>query len=582
MLIFKYLAIFAFLSATVDCFPTQDHVETFNLTVVHINDIHAHFEEINTNTSRCRPENQCFGGVARLNFKKNQIMNNAPNNSIFLNAGDFYQGTVWYTKFRYEPMIEFGNILNYTAMGLGNHDFDDSIDGLKPFAEETTFDLLASNILNNANDSFQEGLHYKKSIVKSVGGRDVGIIGYITRSTDYNFPTGKLEFLDEIESVQAEARKLLKDGVEIIIALGHSGYLIDIELAEKVPELDLVVGGHSHTFLYTDTGNGLPSNDQPKGDYPTYVSNIQTGKIIPVVQAHCYTKYLGHLELRFDEAGELLRPVDGVGVSYAEPVLLDDSIDQDPQVLEAMLKWQQNLTEYKEVLGYNEVYMEERRPSEESNIGDFICDAMAAVYNDTTISFQNNGGIRAPFNVGNITYEDVLEVLPFDNTVDYVTMTGAGLKQSLENTAALMSYEDVYEYPGFGIQVSGLIFTIIVLPDNQNSRITDLRIKNIDGNYFDVDLEQIYNIALPSFLAGGGEKEQKHVRGFFDENILTHQVGDVLIFEAVRDYIRENQPINQGIEGRFTVTTTSPSGATNIQQCSLLFLVMSSLLSYLC
>ena len=56
-------------------------------------------------------------------------------------------------------MIEFGNILNYTAMGLGNHDFDDSIDGLKPFAEETTFDLLASNILNNAGESFQEGLH---------------------------------------------------------------------------------------------------------------------------------------------------------------------------------------------------------------------------------------------------------------------------------------------------------------------------------------------------------------------------------------------------------------------------------------
>ena len=88
-----------------------------------------------------------------------------------------------------------------------------------------------------------------------------------------------------------------------------------------------------------------------------------------MVQAHCYTKYLGHLELRFDEAGDLLVPVDGVGVSYAEPILLDDSIEQDPQVLKAMEKWQQNLTEYKEVLGYNVVYMEERRPSEESNIG---------------------------------------------------------------------------------------------------------------------------------------------------------------------------------------------------------------------
>ena len=103
-------------------------------------------------------------------------------------------------------MIEFGNILNYTAMGLGNHDFDDSIGGLLPFAERSTFDLLASNILNHANESFTEGLHYKKSIVKSVGGRDVGIIGYITRTTDYNFPTGKLEFLDEIVSIQAEAR----------------------------------------------------------------------------------------------------------------------------------------------------------------------------------------------------------------------------------------------------------------------------------------------------------------------------------------------------------------------------------------
>ena len=88
---FQYLAILGFLSIAADCFPTKEHVDTFNLTVVHINDIHAHFEEINANTSRCRAENDCFGGVARLNYKKNEIMNNAPN-SIFLNAGDFYQG----------------------------------------------------------------------------------------------------------------------------------------------------------------------------------------------------------------------------------------------------------------------------------------------------------------------------------------------------------------------------------------------------------------------------------------------------------------------------------------------------------
>ena len=195
-----------------------------DLTVIHVNDIHAHFEEVSVNTTRCRAEDNgdCYGGVARLAGLKNSIMEEDPE-ALFLNAGDFYQGdlnklrcvnthpflkgTVWYTEFGYEPMIEFGNLLNYTAMGLGNHDFDDSIAGIKPFAERTTFDLLASNIHNNLNDdSFLEGVHYNKSTIKTVKGVEVGIIGYITRSTDYNFPNGVLTFLDEIESIKREAK----------------------------------------------------------------------------------------------------------------------------------------------------------------------------------------------------------------------------------------------------------------------------------------------------------------------------------------------------------------------------------------
>ena len=198
-----------------------------DLTVIHVNDIHAHFEEVSVNTTRCRAENNgdCYGGVARLAGLKNSIMKEDPE-ALFLNAGDFYQGdfsrnlldkklkcnshlkgTVWYTEFGYEPMIEFGNLLNYTAMGLGNHDFDDSIAGIKPFSERTTFDLLASNIENNLSDeSFLEGVHYNKSTIKTVKGVQVGIIGYITRSTDYNFPNGVLTFLDEIESIKQEAK----------------------------------------------------------------------------------------------------------------------------------------------------------------------------------------------------------------------------------------------------------------------------------------------------------------------------------------------------------------------------------------
>ena len=177
--------------------------------------------------------------------------------------------------------------------------------------------------------------------------------------------------------------------------------------------------------------------------------------------------------------------------------------------------------------------------------GDFICDLTAAVFNDTTIAFQNNGGIRSSFPVGNITYEDVLEVLPFDNTVDKVTMNGAGLKMSLENAAASINYTDLSEYPGFGFQVAGLRFTIIVEPHNQNSRIKDLEVLNVDGSYSDLNETAIYNVALPSFLAGGGEKNQRQTRGIFDDGIIDHTPGDTILFEAARNYIKDKSIIHQ-------------------------------------
>lgn len=98
--------------------------------------------------------------------------------------------------------------------------------------------------------------------------------------------------------MQKEASRLKNEAnVSIIIAAGHAGYEIDMKMAEQIPELDLVVGGHSHTFLFT--GEDLPSIDEPKGDYPTYITQ-PSGKVVPVVQVFCYTKYLGHLTLHFD------------------------------------------------------------------------------------------------------------------------------------------------------------------------------------------------------------------------------------------------------------------------------------------
>ena len=136
-----------------------------------------------------------------------------------------------------------------------------------------------------------------------MSGTQVGIIGYVTKDR-HVFDEDQIENIfinDEIESVKAEAKRLKAKGVNIIIAAGHAGYDLDQRMAMEIEELDLVVGGHSHTYLFTSQdGSEPPSVEKPVGDYPTYVEQL-SGKVVPVVQVFCYTKYLGHLELHFDE-----------------------------------------------------------------------------------------------------------------------------------------------------------------------------------------------------------------------------------------------------------------------------------------
>ena len=123
---------------------------------------------------------------------------------------------------------------------------------------------------------------------------------------------------DEIESVNKEAKKLKAEGVKIIIALGHSGFTIDQKIAREVPDIDVVVGGHSNTFLFT--GSDYPSIEKPVGPYPTIVKQ-PNGKKVPVVQAYAYSKYLGYLNLTFNNNGDL--------ISYeGKPILLSQDKPQ--------------------------------------------------------------------------------------------------------------------------------------------------------------------------------------------------------------------------------------------------------------
>ena len=156
------------------------------------------------------------------------------------------QGTMWYTIFKYGPVVQFSNLLNYTAAALGNHDWDDGASGLQPFIQGVHFPVVAANLDSSAVAGVAA------SVVTQVSGRYVGIIGYITPDTaTISQPGPGTAFSQVIPAVRAEARRLEAIGVKILVAVGHAGYTTDLQLAREVAELDLVVGGHSHTFLYT-------------------------------------------------------------------------------------------------------------------------------------------------------------------------------------------------------------------------------------------------------------------------------------------------------------------------------------------
>jgi len=523
------------------------------LDILHINDIHSYFEETSHQSARCRdPSELCVGGIARVYAKAKEVRDRNPDTTIFLNAGDFYQGTVWYSIFKYAPVLEFGNLLNYTAMGLGNHDFDDHVAGITPFAEQANYDLLGSNLAVNT-DTFVEGVHFKRSVVKVINGTKVGLIGYVTQITEYNFPGGQIQFTDEVESVRREAEKLKNDGVEVIIALGHSGYEIDQELARNIPLLDIVVGGHSHTFLYTPMGEDDIPEDRIEGPYPTYITSTN-GKIIPVVQSKCYAKYLGHFTVNFDSEGELLKPVEAAGVSYAKPYLLDDNeAKPDSMIMELMEKYQANLTEYKAVYGYTETSLvESYLDSAETNIGNVLCDSMADFYEDATISLINNGGVRTDIAQGDITGEDIFMVIPFENFVDQLKMKGSQVKKAFEVAARKLDPADPAKYPGFGLQVAGLRLIIRAEDNNTGDRVVSIKtINQITGDYEDMDMEKVYTLAVGSFLAPKGN--QHYLRGIFDDVIVEeHIAGNVTDYEIFKQWLIKNTPINAQIEGRLT------------------------------
>lgn len=252
-------------------------------------------------------------------------------NPIFLNIGDNFVGTLWYELFGWEVTAQFLNLVEADATTLGNHDFDRGIPEVVHFLENLHSPVIVANI-NDAEEPTIQG-KYNKSKVITKGGRKIGLIGAIVVATMEISVPGKLQILDEIESVKKEAERLrTEEDVNMIVVLSHCGLVIDREMAQQSGDLiDVIVGGHSHTLLYR--GVPVPGPDNAADTYPI-VYNHSSGHNTLIVQASAYTKYLGDLIVYFDDNGE-------VQAWEGNPVFLDETVEPDAEVVEAMKPWKE-------------------------------------------------------------------------------------------------------------------------------------------------------------------------------------------------------------------------------------------------
>ncbi|NLM12521.1 MAG: LysM peptidoglycan-binding domain-containing protein [Epulopiscium sp.] len=441
---------------TVAVLAEEENITT--ITIVHTNDTHSRVNE--------------GVGFAKISAKVKELKE-ANLNVLLLDAGDTFHGQTFATISKGESIVKVMNAVGYDVMTPGNHDFNYGQDRLLELAGLAQFPIISANVVKADGTTLLEPY-----VIKEVGGLKIGIFGLSTPETAYKTKPTNVEgltFADPVETAQQMVQELKEKEVDAIIALVHLG--IDKEstdtsylVRDNVEGIDLIIDGHSHSTLDS-------------------IDN--EGKATKIVSTGEYNNNLGIVNLTF-ENGEL---------KSVEPTVLTSEaaseIEADSEISELIASIdEENKAITSVVVGKTDVELDgvrEHVRAGETNLSNLITDAMLAL-SGADMAITNGGGIRASIDVGDITMEEVITVLPFGNYVIVKEYTGAQILAALEHGTA--SYP---ELAGSFAQVAGATFTLD-LNQEPGKRVTDVKI-----NGEPLDLEKTYKVATNDFMAVGGD-----------------------------------------------------------------------------
>ncbi|MDX1991354.1 MAG: 5'-nucleotidase C-terminal domain-containing protein [bacterium] len=524
------LALLAVLSVAV---LAQDE-ETFALTIMHTNDTHSYHEGFDG-----------AGGVAIQASVVNAIRGEVAN-SLLLDAGDRFTGTLFHTTHLGQDQVQVMTLLGYDAMALGNHEFDNGDDVLAAFIEGVDFPVLAANVDVTGSEFLADLV--QPSAVLEVGGQQIGVIGLVTADTaNIASPGEGVTFSDDYAgAANAAAAALVEQGVNKIIVLTHTGFTVDQEFITSLENVDIVLGGHSHTLL-SNAYTGDVGNTPASGEYPLEFAGAD-GNPIYYATAGQYNVYLGRLDVEFDADGLIVSAGGDIILlsSYITPdTAAADLIAELAAPVEELRNTPTGATTEIELIG-DRVFCR----VEECALGNIIADAMRAE-TGAQIAIMNGGGIRSNIDVGDITLGDVLTVHPFGNTTSTFSATGADIIAALENgVSSLQVVDGVVSREGLAgrfPQVSGIRYTYDASQE-AGSRIVSVEVEGEDGTFSPIDEAATYTVVTNNFVRTGGDGYS-----VFNDNAVDSYDFGRTDYEVLADYLVSISPITAAeLEGRIT------------------------------
>jgi 2',3'-cyclic-nucleotide 2'-phosphodiesterase (5'-nucleotidase family) len=451
--------------------------EPVTLIVLHTNDLHGQLDPQPASPRRAVLRGKPAGGFAHLATMVRAVRKEAAGRVVLLDAGDIFQGTPIGNETRGDAVIECMNALAYHAGALGNHEFDFGIPNMLRLVKRADFPVLAANMTGEMGA-------IKPWVILRPKGLDcrIAVIGLITDSTpDITSPAvGRAyKFADPIATTKRLVREIKAD---LYIVVSHCGIDVEKKLAESVPQLALVVGGHSHTPITHTFGTVLVS------------------------QTHAKSLSLGRVDIELDpdtwkvlKAQATLLPVDPQ-TTPADPAL-KAVIDKHRAVLGKKLQ---------EVLGTLTEPAQRKRGKFSSSAGNWMTDVIRDV-GKAQIGFTNKGGLRADLEAGKVTLADVYRLMPFENVVVSMDLTGSDVRSLILKH---LSKRHSLEWSGMRVRIQR----------DRNPEIT------VAGK--PLDDAATYRVATNSFLAWGGDGFTTFKRGMNRRN------SGVLLRDAMAEDLR--------------------------------------------